>query len=36
MAESARLHKEAAMLEGVTAETTKPKKTTAKKTKVSV
>ena len=36
MAESARLHKEAAMLEGVTAETTTAKKTTAKKTKVSV
>ena len=36
MAESARLHKEAAMLEGVTAETTKPKKPTTKKTKVSV
>jgi hypothetical protein len=37
MAESARLHKEAAQLEGVTAETaTKPKKTTTKKTKVSV
>ena len=37
MAESARLHKEAAALEGVTAETaTKPKKTTTKKTKVSV
>lgn len=38
MAESARLHKEAALLEGVTAETTvtKSKKTTTKKTKVSV
>jgi hypothetical protein len=37
LAESARLHKEAAQLEGVTAETaTKPKKTTTKKTKVSV
>ena len=36
MAESARLHKEAAMLEGVTAETTKTKKPTTKKTKVSV
>ena len=38
MAESARLHKEAAALEGVNAETTAPKtkKTTAKKTKVSV
>jgi hypothetical protein len=36
MAEAQRLQKEAAMLEGVTAETTKPKKTTAKKTKVSV
>jgi len=36
MAESARLHKEAAALEGVTAETTKTKKTTTKKTKVSV
>jgi len=36
MAESQRLHKEAALLEGVTAETTKPKKTTTKKTKVSV
>jgi hypothetical protein len=37
LAESARLHKEAAALEGVTAETTaKPKKTTTKKTKVSV
>ena len=37
MAEAARLHKEAAQLEGVTAETaTKPKKTTTKKTKVSV
>ena len=36
LAEAARLHKEAAQLEGVTAETTKPKKTTAKKTKVSV
>jgi hypothetical protein len=36
MAESARLHKEAALLEGVTAEVAKPKKTTTKKTKVSV
>ena len=37
LAESARLHKEAAQLEGVTAETVaKPKKTTTKKTKVSV
>ena len=38
MAESARLHKEAALLEGVTAETrvTKSKKTPTKKTKVSV
>jgi hypothetical protein len=36
MAEAARLHKEAAMLEGVTAETTKTKKPTTKKTKVSV
>lgn len=37
MAEAARLHKEAALLEGVTAETaTKPKKTTTKKAKVSV
>jgi len=37
MAESARLHKEAAQLEGVNAETTsKPKKTTTKKAKVSV
>jgi len=36
MAEAARLHKEAAQLEGVTAEVTKPKKTTTKKTKVSV
>jgi hypothetical protein len=36
MAESQRLHKEAALLEGVTAETTKPKKTTTKKAKVSV
>jgi hypothetical protein len=36
LAESARLHKEAAALEGVTAETAKPKKTTTKKTKVSV
>ena len=36
MAESARLHKEAALLEGVTAEVSKPKKTTTKKTKVSV
>ena len=36
MAEAARLHKEAAALEGVTAEVTKPKKTTTKKTKVSV
>jgi hypothetical protein len=37
LAESARLHKEAAQLEGVTAETvTKPKKTTTKKPKVSV
>ena len=37
LAESARLHKEAAALEGVTVETTaKPKKTTTKKTKVSV
>jgi hypothetical protein len=36
LAESARLHKEAAALEGVTAETTKTKKTTTKKTKVSV
>ena len=36
LAEAQRLQKEAAQLEGVTAETTKPKKTTAKKTKVSV
>jgi hypothetical protein len=36
MAESARLHKEAALLEGVNAEVAKPKKTTTKKTKVSV
>ena len=36
LAEAHRLQKEAAQLEGVTAETTKPKKTTAKKTKVSV
>jgi hypothetical protein len=37
MAEAARLHKEAAQLEGVTAESaTKPKKTTTKKPKVSV
>jgi hypothetical protein len=36
MAESQRLHKEAALLEGVTAETPKPKKTTTKKAKVSV
>jgi hypothetical protein len=36
MAESQRLHKEAALLEGVTVETTKPKKTTTKKAKVSV
>ena len=36
MAEAARLHKEAAQLEGVTTEVTKPKKTTTKKTKVSV
>jgi hypothetical protein len=35
LAEAQRLQKEAAQLEGVTAETTKPKKTTAKKTKVS-
>jgi hypothetical protein len=36
LAEAQRLQKEAAQLEGVNAETTKPKKTTAKKTKVSV
>jgi len=36
LAEAQRLQKEAAQLEGVTAETTKPKKTTTKKTKVSV
>ena len=38
MAEAQRLQKEAALLEGATAETmaTKPKKTTTKKTKVSV
>jgi predicted PilT family ATPase len=35
LVEAQRLQKEAAQLEGVTAETTKPKKTTAKKTKVS-
>jgi hypothetical protein len=35
LAEAQRLQKEAAQLEGATAETTKPKKTTAKKTKVS-
>jgi hypothetical protein len=36
LAEAQRLQKEAAALEGVTAEVTKPKKTTTKKTKVSV
>jgi len=36
MAEAQRLQKEAAQLEGVTAEITKPKKTTTKKAKVSV
>jgi hypothetical protein len=36
LAESQRLQKEAAQLEGVTVETTKPKKTTTKKAKVSV
>ena len=36
MAEAQRLQKEAALLEGVTAEITKPKKTTTKKAKVSV
>ena len=36
LAEAQRLQKEAALLEGVTAETTKPKKTTTKKAKVSV
>ena len=36
LAEAQRLQKEAALLEGVTAGTTKPKKTTTKKAKVSV
>ena len=36
LAEAQRLQKEAAQLEGVTAEITKPKKTTTKKAKVSV